>query len=165
VPGASQWKEDWATYLEGFEKVYAVIEPDKGGETMLGKLAASRVRDRLYLVDMGHHEDPSGLYVSDPDAFDGNWHRALEAAIPWAEQRREESEVKAKEAWATCERLAREPRILERFANTLARMGVAGESRVAMLLYLIVSSRFLDRPVSAALKGPSVSSRMARTTP
>ncbi len=79
----------------------------------------------------------------------------MEAAIPWAEQEREESEAKAKGAWAKCERLARYPRILERFAETLARMGVAGEAQVAMLLYLIVTSRFLDRPVSAAVKGPS----------
>ena len=88
-------------------------------------------------------------------AFEENWHRALEAAIPWAEQNREGSEVKAKEASAECERLAREPRILEHFAETLARIGVAGESRVAMLLYLVVTSRVLDQPVSAVLKGPS----------
>jgi hypothetical protein len=155
VPGASQWKEHWATYLEGFEKVYAVIEPDKGGETMLGKLTGSSIRDRLHLLDMGDHEDASGLYMSNPAAFEENWRRALGAAIPWAEQRREESEARAREAWARCERLARESRILEPFAETLARMGVAGESRVAMLLYLVVTSRFLDQPVSAAVKGPS----------
>ena len=32
---------------------------------------------------------------------------------------------------------------------------MVGESRVAKLLFLIVVSRFLDRPVSAAVKGPS----------
>jgi hypothetical protein len=81
VPGASQWKEHWATYLEGFEKVYAVIEPDKGGETMLGKLTGSSIRDRLHLLDMGDHEDASGLYMSNPAAFEENWRRALGAAI------------------------------------------------------------------------------------
>ena len=47
------------------------------------------------------------------------------------------------------------PNILERFARDLARSGVAGESRVAKLLYLAVTSRFLERPVSVAVKGPS----------
>jgi hypothetical protein len=47
------------------------------------------------------------------------------------------------------------PNILERFARDLARSGVAGESRVAKLLYLAVTSRLLGRPVSVAVKGPS----------
>ena len=33
--------------------------------------------------------------------------------------------------------------------------GVAGEARIAKLLYLAVTSRLLERPVSVALKGPS----------
>ena len=37
----------------------------------------------------------------------------------------------------------------------LALSGVAGESRIATLLYLAVTSRLLDHPVSVALKGPS----------
>jgi hypothetical protein len=155
IPGASVWKEEWATHLEGFEKVYAVIEPDGGGETLLGKLTASSVRDLLHLVDLGEHEDASELYLFDPEAFEENLRRALEAAIPWTEQERAESEAKARESWEKCETLAREPRILEQFAQSLAKAGVVGESRLAKLLFLIVVSRFLDRPVSAAVKGPS----------
>ena len=37
----------------------------------------------------------------------------------------------------------------------MRRSGVAGESRVAKLLYLAVTSRLLTRPVSVAVKGPS----------
>ena len=37
----------------------------------------------------------------------------------------------------------------------LARAGLSGESRTGKLLYLILTSRLLDRPVSAAIKGPS----------
>jgi hypothetical protein len=44
---------------------------------------------------------------------------------------------------------------LERFARDLARSGVAGESRVAKLLYLAVTSKLLGRPVSVAAKEPS----------
>jgi hypothetical protein len=53
------------------------------------------------------------------------------------------------------ERLAREGRILDRFATTLERSGFAGESRVLKLLYLALTSRLLDKPVSVAVKGPS----------
>ncbi len=54
-----------------------------------------------------------------------------------------------------CADLARAPRILNRFAEVLASRGVVGEERAAKLLYLIVTTRFLDRPASAVVKGPS----------
>lgn len=41
VPGASNWKAEWAAHLEGVGKVYAVIEPDAGGEAFREKLTAS----------------------------------------------------------------------------------------------------------------------------
>jgi len=47
------------------------------------------------------------------------------------------------------------PNILHRFARDLAKAGVAGESRLAKLLYLAVTSRLLQKPVSIAMKGPS----------
>lgn len=52
-------------------------------------------------------------------------------------------------------RLAREPDILQKVAETMAAAGVAGEHRVVKLIYLAVTSRLLDRIVSLAIKGPS----------
>jgi hypothetical protein len=37
IPGASSWKDGWATYLDGIEKIYAIIEPDHGGEALREK--------------------------------------------------------------------------------------------------------------------------------
>jgi putative DNA primase/helicase len=55
VPGASSWKTEWSEYLEGLEKVYAVIEPDQGGETYLSKLAAcGAIRERLHIVELAN---------------------------------------------------------------------------------------------------------------
>ncbi|HSW41269.1 MAG TPA: hypothetical protein VLM76_02035 [Patescibacteria group bacterium] len=51
--------------------------------------------------------------------------------------------------------LAREPDILGQFAEELHKIGVAGERRAALLLYLAVTSRLLPRIVSVAVKGPS----------
>jgi hypothetical protein len=155
VPGAGTWKEAWAEYLDGVKTIYAVIEPDKGGEMLRGKLGASSIRDRLRLVDLGEHKDVSGLYLSDPENFAENWLTALSNAVAWAEREQVEAETRKRSAWAKCESLAREERILDCFAEELARSGVAGESRSAKLLYLAVTSRFLDCPVSVAVKGPS----------
>jgi hypothetical protein len=38
IPGASNWRDGWATYLDGIEKIYAIIEPDQGGDTLREKL-------------------------------------------------------------------------------------------------------------------------------
>ena len=79
----------------------------------------------------------------------------MERAKPWVELEREEAQATSHEAWARCSELAKAPNILERFAAELAQSGVAGEARIAKLLYLAVTSRLLTRPVSVALKGPS----------
>lgn len=51
--------------------------------------------------------------------------------------------------------LAHEPSILAAFTRDLAACGVVGEERAAKLLYLVVTTRLFERPVSAVLKGPS----------
>jgi MarR family len=156
IPGASNWRDEWATYLDGIEKVYAVIEPDQGGDTLREKLTGCEaIRERLHLLELGEYKDPSALHLADPDRFRERFGVALERAKPWVELERAEAEATSQEAWEHCSELAKAPNILERFAAELAQSGVAGEERIAKLLYLAVTSRLLQRPVSIALKGPS----------
>jgi hypothetical protein len=155
IPGVETWKEQWAEHLEAIERVYVVIEPDEGGQTLKEKLSASSIRDRLHLVDLGEFKDASGLYLADRENFKDRFTVTLKQATPYTEFKRAETEVTARKAWAECEDLVLVPNILERFAEDLARSGVVGESKLAKLLYLAVTSRFLERPVSVAMKGPS----------
>jgi hypothetical protein len=156
IPGASNWKVAWAAYLDGIEKIYTVIEPDQGGDTLREKLTGcAPIRERLYLLELGDHKDPSALHLADSDRFRKRFEVVLEGAKPWIELDRAEAEAASREAWELCNELAQVPDILGRFAGELARSGVAGEARVAKLLYLAVTSRLLARPVSIALKGPS----------
>jgi hypothetical protein len=156
IPGANIWKEVWAAHLDGIEKIYAVIEPDQGGGTLREKLTkCEAIRERLYLVELGGHKDPSALHLAGPGRFRERLEAYLEHAKPWVELERAEAEAASHEAWERCQDLAEEPDILGRFAEELARSGVAGESRIAKLLYLALTSRLLERPVSVALKGPS----------
>ena len=39
IPGASNWKKAWADYLDGIERIYAIIESDQGGDTLREKLS------------------------------------------------------------------------------------------------------------------------------
>jgi hypothetical protein len=156
IPGASNWRDGWATYLDGIEKIYAVIEPDQGGDTLREKLTGCEgIRERLHLLELGEHKDPSALHLADPDRFKERFEAALKDAKPWIELARVEAEVAFRKAWEQCQVLAEEPDILGCFAEELARSGVAGEAKIAKLLYLAVTSRLLERPVSVALKGPS----------
>jgi hypothetical protein len=156
IPGASNWRDGWATYLDGIEKIYAVIEPDQGGDTLREKLIGCEViHDRLHLLELGEHKDPSALYLADPGSFKERFERALEDAKPWVELEKAAAEAASREAWEWCHELAKEPDILERFATVLASSGVAGEEKIVKLLYLAVTSRLLEKPFSVALKGPS----------
>jgi DNA-binding transcriptional ArsR family regulator len=156
IPGANNWKEAWAAQLDGKEKIYAVIEPDQGGDTLREKLTqCEAIRERLYLLELGEHKDPSALHIADPGRFKERFEAFLEDAKPWVELERAEAEATSREAWERCQKLAEQSDILGRFAEELARTGVAGEEKIAKLLYLAVTSRLLERPVSVALKGPS----------
>jgi hypothetical protein len=156
IPGASNWRDGWTEHMEGIDKLYAIIEPDQGGETLREKLTGCEsIRDRLYLVQLKDHKDPSALHLADPYEFKERFQLALEDAKSWVELETAEAEAVSREAWERCHELAKKPDILGRFAEELARSGVAGESKMAKLLYLAVTSRLLERPVSVALKGPS----------
>jgi hypothetical protein len=51
--------------------------------------------------------------------------------------------------------LMREPDILARFAEDVERAGLVGETNNAKILFLTLTSRLFDRPISVAIKGVS----------
>jgi hypothetical protein len=55
VPGAANWREERdAKHLDRIDKIYVVIEPDHGGETMKKWIAQSAIRHRVRLVTLPH---------------------------------------------------------------------------------------------------------------
>ncbi len=160
VPGAGNWREERdASYLEGITTIYVIVEPDKGGESVRKWVAKSPIHDRARLVNLGEYKDPSGLYLADPERFTERFQTALEAAIPWVEQAANDATAAHQAAWEHCRALAQQPKILDTFANDLERSGVVGVRKLAKLLFLILITRVLKRPVSMAVKGPSSSGK------
>ncbi len=156
VPGAGTWNEARdARHLEGIARVYVVVEPDRGGEAVKHWLARSAIRERAYLVDLAPFKDPSAMHCADPAAFKARFAAALENAIPFGRILAEDRAKSTAEAWQACQALATQPRILEEFAQAYRAAGAVGEARTAMTIYLALTSRFLSRPVSVAVKGPS----------
>ena len=95
------------------------------------------------------------MHCDDPESFQSKLQEALERARPVARLIEAEEARAANEAWALCRPIAEEPRILEAFADAYRATGAVGEERNAKLLYLALTSRFLQRPVSVVVKGPS----------
>jgi len=156
IPGAQSWREVRdAPLLDGIEAVYLVVEPDGGGDALFRSLQRSRIRERVRIVSLRPHKDISDLYLADREAFRANLDKAVAAAEDFAEaEAREHDEVRAT-TWHRCASLANEPRIVQAFLSALRQAGHVGEEKTAATLFLVVVSRFLDRPVSAVLKGPS----------
>ena len=156
IPGASNWRDDRdAPPLDGIDKIYLVVEPDKGGEALSSQLARSRIHDRVRVIKLGDFKDPSELYLSDVTRFPENWAAALSKATPLRAVEHEAKRKQSERAFKDCESIARAPNILDRMAETLEAAGVAGEARALKLIYLAVTSRCLNHPLSLVFKGPS----------
>ena len=155
LPGANNWREDRdARCFDGINTIYIVIEPDKGGQSVRKWLERSTIRARTKLLQLPA-KDPSAMHVADPAGFRPSWQVALLGAVPWTAVEAAERVEERSEAWECCADLARIENILGEFDRALGTVGLVGERRTAKLIYLAVTSRLLDRPVSIALKGPS----------
>jgi hypothetical protein len=160
IPGANNWREGRdAGYLKEFERVYVVVEPDKGGETVLGWLAESSIRDKAWLIDLGSYGDVANLHRVDPEKFSRRWFEAVDAAEPWRERAARLETAERREAWGRCTELAKSERILDVLAEDAAAAGVTGETRNVKLTYLVLTTRLLDRLASIVVKGQSSSGK------
>ena len=118
-------------------------------------LRGSSIAPRAKLVRLQGAKDPSALYLANPAAFAVAFRRALDDAEPFRAVADREAEAAAVHAAAAAGDLVREQDILGRFAAELPGAGLVGEARNAEILFLALTSRMFDRPVSVALKGPS----------
>ena len=155
IPGATNWRDERdARHLDGIETIYVVVEPDRGGDAVRTWLATSTIRHRAKLIRLPA-KDPSALHLEGPEDFTRRWQVACQGATPWTAVEAEANVAEQAESWAKCSGLAGKADVLTEFAGALSDIGVVGERRAAKLLYLAVTSRLLERPVSVAVKGPS----------
>ena len=156
VPGASNWKDDRdAQHFDGID-MYVIDEEDRGGDTLLDSLRASRLRGRVHVVRLPDGlKDLSALHLDDPDHFRERLRAAVEAAEPLTAILTREAEARKAELWIEVQALAAAPDILDRFLTMILGLGVVGEHQAVKIIYLAVVSRLLDRPVSVVVKGAS----------
>jgi hypothetical protein len=156
IPGADGWKPEWAADLEG-------IDEDEAGEACWQKLAATpEIRDRLYRVELEGAKDVSELHKRASDGFVERLRKARDGAQAWTDLAAAETHEKTRKAWARCEELAQSTDILAKFSRDLEACRVVGEQTNALLLFLALMSRLLDKIVSVAVKGPSSGGQVLR---
>jgi hypothetical protein len=163
LPGTSTWKNEWADWLSDIPIVYLLVEPDPAGEALLKKVSQSPLRSRLQVIRLADAKDPSDLYLSHPEDFSTRWQAAMVTAVAFEDEAAQARVAAAEAAWEKCADLAQEQRILDALVYELHRLGAVGEERAAKLIFLAIVSRFLDRPVSLALKGPSAAGKSFTT--
>ena len=156
LPSASTWNEQRdASLLVGINSIFVVIEPDQGGIAIRKWLSVSCIRDRVKLLILDGYKDPSALFLHDRENFKANMESAMSKAISWTEVEIRQMEQERDKAWTICKSLAGAPDILSLFAETIKRVGVAGQEKEIQTLYLMLNSRHQKRPVSAVVKGQS----------
>jgi len=154
LPAVIDWREDRdAKCFNGADTIYIVVGAGKG-EQVHKWLGQSAIRARAKLLELPA-DDPSGMHITDSAGFKRAWQVQLLAAVPWTALEAKQRAEERLEAWDLCAELARSENILAEFDRALATVGLVGERRIAKLIYLAVTSRLLDHPVSVVVKGPS----------
>lgn len=160
VPGASTWKDSWAGKLSKIKTIYLVVEPDMGGERLFQDLSDSSLRDRLRIIRMPPEtKDMNALHLSDPASFRARVETLMKDALDLYELDRQMNADELARAEGLCQDLVSQKDILTSFAETVKQLGVAGEERAVKLLYLVLSSRLLAKPVPVVMKGVSSSGK------
>jgi len=156
LPGAGNWSEERdAPLLADLATIFVVVEPDRGGDAVMKWLRRSAIAQRAKLVRLQGAKDASALYLADPDRFRVAFQRALDEAEPFEAIADREAKTAADRAGKAADDLLFEHDVLARLAAALPQAGLVGEDRNAKLLFLALTSRLFDRPVSIAVKGPS----------
>jgi hypothetical protein len=107
---------------------------------------------------MSQHERQTGRALADDPHPSRRCENAADAGIPSDNTATPQQPAAPDETQDTADAippLALAPRILGLFGKAVADSGLIGEERQAKLIYLALTSRLLDRPVSIVVKGPS----------
>jgi hypothetical protein len=162
LPGAGSWKEAWAPYLNGFETLYIIREPDKGGEAVEDWVTKSSLRHRVQFVSLEFLtskdvliKDVSDLHIRRAHEFRDCWAEALRRAVPWAELQRQKALGQVATLHRDIKDLLEDPHLLGRLKATFMDLGYVGDTSPPTLVYLAMTSRVLPRPMNAACVGPS----------
>jgi hypothetical protein len=145
---------DWTDHLTDVDRVFILPSSSVAVPEFVANIPAP-LCDALLLIRATEHPSIRALHADPECDWQPAWASMVAGVVPWREHDATERAIARAEARTKCEELVTSPDILAKFAEALTASGFAGLTAMAQLLFLIVISRFLNRPVSAAVKGPS----------
>jgi len=163
VPGSSNWKLEFAAYLEGLE-IYAWHDGDAAGD-QLAKAVASSFEDVKVVEAPTGAKDPFELYLQAGDQFKETVEDLLRAARPMSELRSEAFTREARDLLLDAGDLLEDPGFLDRLSTTIREMGFAGDARPALIAFVAVTGRLLGEPNNVAYILQSASGKNAAPAP
>jgi DNA-binding Lrp family transcriptional regulator len=151
IPGATTWKPEWARFLIGKE-VYVWQEPGKAGEEFVRKIANDLPTIKV-IYPPQDRKDISECHINGDDVklLIG---QLMKSAIPFSKIQEKENQKELQEISSLAEPILKGD-VLEMVLQKCKELGIEGEERNVKIIYLALTSRILERPISLAFKGPS----------
>ena len=138
--------------FERVSSIYLYIEAGEFRDEIISRLEQAPLKNQAHLLRLTKADR---LLATDSADLPRRVATLIEAAQPWVEYEAMQIELLKAEAWRKCEGLAKTEDILGRAASAVRDAGVIGEDRAVKLIYLMVTTRLLQRPVSGKVHGPS----------
>ncbi|MFC1865093.1 MarR family transcriptional regulator [Chloroflexota bacterium] len=159
LPGASTWSDDYSQMLGGIS-IYLWVEPDSGGDSLLKAVSASLPSVKV-ITPPPNIKDPSELYLSDREGFLKNFNSLMETARPASELQADAISAEGSRLYHRVKPLAEDPNLIARLRATITNEGYAGDPRPALLAYIAITSRLLERPLNVIFVAQSASGKNA----
>lgn len=156
IPGATNWQSKWKQYVTEFD-VYIWQEPDDAGQKFVDSVAKDI--PGIYVIrPPSGRKDISDCHLAGDD-IPSLVATLTESAILYADILAERLRLEAIEAAGIAAPLLKSDNILGKLSDLCAEMGLVDEDLNAKLLYLAMTSRVLEKPISLVVKGTSSSGK------
>ena len=152
IPGASTWKSEWSTFLEGCD-VYIWQKPDDSGRRFI-EIIGKDIPEAKALVPPQNRKDVSECHIQGDD-IPALLQNMKSTAKTVREIQNEQLGVQAREAEKIAEPLLKSQNILDDVVRLCRELGLVGEERNAKLIYLALTSRLLETLINLVMKGLS----------
>ncbi len=151
VPSESMWKATWREYLAG-KKVYIWQEPDVDGKLFVQRIGKD-IPDARVIFPPDNRKDINQCHLAG-DNVRNLMEYLLDSAIPFSKIIEEDVENELEDLSEKATVIGAKD-ILTEIVRHCRALGIVGEENTIKLIYLALTSRVIDRPISMAIKGTS----------
>jgi DNA-binding Lrp family transcriptional regulator len=155
IPGATMWKPEWKRFVTGKE-VFVWQEPGEAGELFVKKIGKD-IPEIKIIHPPQSRKDISESHIAGDD-IPKLIEQLIDSAVSFSDIQNKENQEELRKISLTAEPILKSD-VLEKVIQQCREFGIVGEEKNVKLLYLALTSRILDRPISIALKGPSSSGK------